>query len=193
MLQWPGDCELSQAITYYGALVSAQTCRFGRVLLVTASSETSHKRADQSAQSAEGELQTGRTVALWSNIYKLGDYIMTLPVGVLHSSQRSHNVCFVSANRKDIKYIPPAPFQCNAAWDFSSVKYLDSVAKSDLGEELCSQNLQLRRTTQSFPCFFRTQRIQSGASASNEAQCVCAIPAEVGDYWFSDYGYCSKV
>lgn len=32
MLQWPGDCELSQAITYDGALVSAQTCCFGRGL-----------------------------------------------------------------------------------------------------------------------------------------------------------------
>lgn len=57
MLQWPGDCELSQAITYDGALVSAQTCRFGRALQATASFETGQKCADQSAQSAEGELR----------------------------------------------------------------------------------------------------------------------------------------
>lgn len=57
MLQWPGDCELSQAISYDGALVSAQTCRFGRALLATASFETGQKRVDQSAQSADGELE----------------------------------------------------------------------------------------------------------------------------------------
>lgn len=47
MLQWPGDCELSQAISDDGALVSAQTCSFGRARLATVSSETSQKRADQ--------------------------------------------------------------------------------------------------------------------------------------------------
>lgn len=35
MLQWPGDCELSQAISCDGALVSAQTCSFGLTLLAT--------------------------------------------------------------------------------------------------------------------------------------------------------------
>lgn len=64
MLQWPSDCELSQAISYDGALVSAQTCSFGRALLATASFETGQKRADQSAQSADGGLEAGRPVAL---------------------------------------------------------------------------------------------------------------------------------
>lgn len=57
MLQWPGDCELSQAISYDGALVSAQTCSFGRALLVTASFQRGQKCVDQSAQSADGELE----------------------------------------------------------------------------------------------------------------------------------------
>lgn len=33
----PGDCELSHAISYDGALVSAQICSFGRALLATVS------------------------------------------------------------------------------------------------------------------------------------------------------------
>lgn len=57
MLQWPGDCELSQTISYDGALVSIQTCSFGRALLATASFETGQKRADQSAQSADRVLE----------------------------------------------------------------------------------------------------------------------------------------
>lgn len=57
MLQWPGDCELSQAISYDGALVSAQTCSSGRALLATASFGTGQERADQSAQSADRGLE----------------------------------------------------------------------------------------------------------------------------------------
>ncbi len=64
MLQWPGDCELSQAISYDGALVSAQTCSSGRALLAPASLETGQKPADQSAQAADGELEAGSHVAL---------------------------------------------------------------------------------------------------------------------------------
>lgn len=57
MLQWPGDCELSQAISYDGALVSTQTCSFGRAPLATASFETGQKRVDQSAQSVDKKLE----------------------------------------------------------------------------------------------------------------------------------------
>lgn len=64
MLQWPRDCELSQAISYDGALVSVQTCSFGRALPAPASFEIAQKRADQSAQSADGELEAGSPVAL---------------------------------------------------------------------------------------------------------------------------------
>lgn len=64
MLQWPGDCELSQAISYDGPLVSTHTCSVGRALLVTASFETGQKRVDQSARSADGKLEAGSPVAL---------------------------------------------------------------------------------------------------------------------------------
>lgn len=57
MLQWPGDCELSQVISYDGALVSAQTCSFGRAPLATASFELGEKRAAQSAQSVDKKLE----------------------------------------------------------------------------------------------------------------------------------------
>lgn len=40
---------------------------------------------------------------------------------------------------------------------------------------------------------FWTQWSQANAATSNKARCGCAIAAQGGDYWFSDYGYCRGV
>lgn len=40
---------------------------------------------------------------------------------------------------------------------------------------------------------FWTQWSRANAATSNEARCGCAIAAQGGDYWFSDYGYCRGV
>lgn len=40
---------------------------------------------------------------------------------------------------------------------------------------------------------FWTQWSRANAATFNEARCGCAIAAQGGDYWFSDYGYCRRV
>lgn len=72
MLQWPGDCELSQAISCDGALVSAQTCSFGVILLATMLSFKEARNMQMGLLSLQAEsckTPPHSLCTLWSNIY----------------------------------------------------------------------------------------------------------------------------
>lgn len=98
MLQWPGDCELSQAISCDGALVSAQTCSFGATLLATALSFKQARNVWMGLLSLQAEGPRSAPLVLHFMIQYLLVWRVhaDIPLDALYSSQHGSDVLCIS-------------------------------------------------------------------------------------------------
>lgn len=117
----------------------------------------------------------------WKNISRGGKINQCTPINAVNVDQKykhhidSHNQFWV---------VKTCSFKAQKLPFLSCLtlfRTMQSAASAEKGNRIVSF----------FP--FWTQWSRANAATSNEARCGCAIAAQGGDYWFSDYGYCRGV